>query len=85
MSNEINVIPQIDTTEIDIALAKLDAALERVNDVSGAVAAKTATAKIEATNLLNSEAPKIKDLEQATKRIASMIPGLRKPAGCKPP
>ena len=39
--------------------------------------AKTVTAKIEATNLLTNEAPKIKDLEQAAKRIASMIPGLR--------
>lgn len=119
--SDANIRVSVDTSEIDVALAKLDAALERVNGVSGAVAAKpasaeqsdfsafwtridaeaaeakrkvddtvtegeaklavlkakTVTTKIEATNLLNNEAPKIKGLEQAAKRIASMLPGLR--------
>ena len=42
--SDANIRVSVDTTEIDIALAKLDAALARVNDVSRAVAAKPALA-----------------------------------------
>ena len=40
--SDANIRVTVDTTEIDVALAKLDAALERANSVSGAVAAKPA-------------------------------------------
>ena len=43
--SDANIRVSVDTTEIDVALAKLDAALERVNSVSGAVAAKPALAE----------------------------------------
>lgn len=43
--SDANIRVSVDTSEIDVALAKLDAALERANGVSGDVTAKPASAE----------------------------------------
>lgn len=83
MSENIPVTLNVDDSQVDAAIAKLDLALERSNRAfNQAPLLKEplhSTGKVQrlAHSALDGEGLKLSGLEQSAKRIVNMIPGLR--------